>query len=216
LKRALTSTGQDSGLWLTIAIFHMSFTKNRHKMGEALRSCKQNIPSMIERWMVYALLHDLEKVNAAASASKNGQSGGEGVAFRSKIARAQRAHDFAKAYLSQAYLFLSREHLDLERIMTYLDKAIISELEAHAIFDELMKEHGTTSVQLLRAYGSLLRDIYRDDDSALAMFNEANAIEEELAANSGHGRSAMAGAFYLQGKSKIVLQQDSIVKEVFR
>lgn len=40
-----------------------------------------------------------------------------------------------KAYLGQAYLFLSREHLDLERIMAYLDKAIENEHEAHEIFD---------------------------------------------------------------------------------
>ncbi|KAA6378319.1 MAG: hypothetical protein EZS28_026154 [Streblomastix strix] len=199
IKRAPTESGQDSGLWLTISIFHKSFTKNLHKMGEALRSCRQNIPSMVERWMIYALMHDLERENAQQQAkSGQGQGSNMGVAFRSKMARAERAHDLSKAYLGQAYLFLSKQNLDLVRIMHYLDNAIQNEYESHNIYDELIKEHGATSVQLLRAFGALLRDIYRDDDTALTMFNEATAIEEEMAANSvGGGAIAGSKAFNL-------------------
>jgi hypothetical protein len=35
------------------------------------------------------------------------------------------------------------------------------------------------SVPLLRGFGALLRDIYRDDETALLMLNQANAIEED-------------------------------------
>jgi hypothetical protein len=44
--------------------------------------------------------------------------------------------------------------------MTYLDKAIVHERESREIFEDLMKSY-PTSVQLLRAFGALMRDIYR-------------------------------------------------------
>ncbi|KAA6332382.1 MAG: hypothetical protein EZS28_053282, partial [Streblomastix strix] len=35
------------------------------------------------------------------------------------------------------------------------------------------------STQLMRGYAALLRDIYREDETALSLFNEANAMEED-------------------------------------
>ncbi|KAA6392852.1 MAG: hypothetical protein EZS28_011617 [Streblomastix strix] len=48
-------------MWMIIALYHRSFTKNNMNMEEALRTVKQNIPNFIERWLVYALTHDLER-----------------------------------------------------------------------------------------------------------------------------------------------------------
>ncbi|KAA6370157.1 MAG: hypothetical protein EZS28_034316, partial [Streblomastix strix] len=171
--------GTDSHLWATIALYHKSFTKNNMKLGEALRSTKQNIPSIIDRWIVYALTHDLEREN-----SQKGGSSSIGVAFRLRFDKGTKEHELSKAYLSQAYALLTREHLDLERIMMFLDKAIQHEREGRLILEELMKQY-PGSVQLLRALGALLRDIYRDDETALSMFNEATAIEEDAAQSEG-------------------------------
>ncbi|KAA6390074.1 MAG: hypothetical protein EZS28_014398 [Streblomastix strix] len=173
--------GTDSHLWVTIALYHKSFTKNNMKLGEALRSIKQNIPSVIERWIVYALTHDMEREN-----SQKGGSSSVGVAFRLRFDQGTKAHDLSKAYLTQAYSLLTRDNLDLERIMLFLDKAIIQERESRKVLEDLMKQY-PSSVQLIRAYGALLRDIYRDDDDALAMFNVATSIEEDSAQLEGKG-----------------------------
>ncbi|KAA6374249.1 MAG: hypothetical protein EZS28_030224, partial [Streblomastix strix] len=183
LYTGLKRIGQDSSLWMTIALFHMSYTKNKNKALEALRNCKTNIPNMIERFLIYCLLRDLE--SSSSKSGSGGQANQQGVAFRSKLARAQRTYELSRAYLTQGYLFLSKENLDMDRIMNFLDKAIDNEYEAHNLFDELMKMN-SSNVVVLRAYGALLRDIYRDDDTALMMFNEANAIEEDLAAGGGN------------------------------
>ncbi|KAA6382622.1 MAG: hypothetical protein EZS28_021851, partial [Streblomastix strix] len=171
--------GTDSHLWVTIALYHKSFTKNNMKLGEALRSTKQNIPSILDRWIVYALTHDLEREN-----SQKGGSSSVGVAFRLRFDKGTKEHELSKAYLSQAYSLLTRDHLDLERIMMFLDKAITHERESRIILEDLMKQY-PGSVQVLRALGALLRDIYRDDETALSMFNEATAIEEDAAQSEG-------------------------------
>ncbi|KAA6386823.1 MAG: hypothetical protein EZS28_017646 [Streblomastix strix] len=133
-------------------------------MGEALRTVKQNIPNFIERWLVYALRQ--------SQRGGSGASGAMGVAFRLIFDKWTKAFEYSKAYLTQ--------HLDLERIMYLLDKAIFWERESREIFEEQLKQH-PGSIQLMRAYGALLRDIYREDDTALQLFNEATSIQEDLA-----------------------------------
>ncbi|KAA6403016.1 MAG: hypothetical protein EZS28_001459 [Streblomastix strix] len=136
--------------------------QNKMKMGEALRSSKQNIPNIVERWMVYAMTHDLER----ESSSKSG-SNSVGVAFRLRFDKGTKAHEFSKAYLTQSYSQLTRDHVDLERIMTFFDKAITYERESRQILEDLMKQYPG------------------DDDNALQMFNEATAIEEDNAQQDG-------------------------------
>jgi hypothetical protein len=48
-------------------------------------------------------------------------------------------------------------------------------------------------VQVLRLYGSLLRDIYRSDDEALQLFNQAQQIEDE-ATSPDHNNDNRSGA----------------------
>ncbi|KAA6388576.1 MAG: hypothetical protein EZS28_015895, partial [Streblomastix strix] len=175
-------------------------TKNKNKALEALRNCKTNIPNMIERFLIYCLLRDLEQSSSSKSGS-GGQANQQGVAFRQKLAHAQRGYELSRAYLTQAYLYLSRDNLDLVRIMNFLDKAIDNEFAAHDLFDDLMKTF-SNSVEVLRAYGALLRDIYREDDTALMMFNEANAIEEDLASGGGNYDEQQSQVSGISGQSK--------------
>ncbi|KAA6367662.1 MAG: hypothetical protein EZS28_036811 [Streblomastix strix] len=120
-------------------------------------------------------MRDLENKQSQGSGSNQ-----LGVTFRIRFAKATKEHELSKAYLSQAYMHLTRENMDLERIMSLLDKAILHERESREIFEELMKLH-PNSTTLLRGFGALLRDIYRDDETALLMFNQATSIEEDNA-----------------------------------
>lgn len=165
-----------SSLWITIALFHHSYTHNDDHMGDALRSAKQCIPNVIERWVIYALLHDMERKTARSQSTPGGVS--LGVQFKLQFAKGTKAHEMSRAYLSQAYLMLSKENLDLEKIQLFLEKAIKYEQEAHLTFSAMLKKY-PSSAQLLRAFGALLRDIYRDDETATLLFTEANAIEDE-------------------------------------
>ncbi|KAH7819913.1 uncharacterized protein MONOS_15734 [Monocercomonoides exilis] len=178
--------GMSSGMWMTVALFHLSHTQNQMKMGDALRTCRQCIPNVIERWLIFALLHDMER-----KSSKNMSSGGANslsATFRLDFEKAQKAHAVSRAYLQQAYLMLAKQHLDLERIMIFMDKAIENEEESREILSKLLKQY-PQSTQVLREMGALLRDIYRDDDTATLMFTEANLIEEDTLTSQGQSHS---------------------------
>ncbi|KAA6379151.1 MAG: hypothetical protein EZS28_025322, partial [Streblomastix strix] len=190
LAEQLTSTGQkkfgsESSMWSTIAIYHSSFSKNNIRLSDALRNVKQNLPNILERWMVFAMMHDMENKHTQGSGSNQ-----LGVTFRIRFQKATKEHELSKAFLNQAYLYLSKENIDLDRTMSLLDKAILHERLSREIFEELMKQH-PNSISILRGFGALLRDIYRDDETALQMFNEANSIESDMSVmgNDNENRS---------------------------
>ncbi|KAA6388949.1 MAG: hypothetical protein EZS28_015523, partial [Streblomastix strix] len=190
LAEQLTSTGQkkfgsESSMWSTIAIYHSSFSKNNIRLSDALRNVKQNLPNILERWMVFAMMHDMENKHTQGSGSNQ-----LGVTFRIRFQKATKEHELSKAFLNQAYMYLSKENIDLDRTMSLLDKAILHERLSREIFEELMKQH-PNSISILRGFGALLRDIYRDDETALQMFNEANSIESDMSVmgNDNENRS---------------------------
>lgn len=201
LAESILLTGQkrfpsSSPLYLTVGLFHDSFTKNSMRMGDAIRSAKQCIPTMVERFMIYSLLHDIERKHSSKSGSGRDTLG---VTFRIQFAKGTKAHETAKAYLQQAYLLLSKENMDLEKIMLFLEKAIVNEEEAHKTFQEMLKLN-PNSIQLLRAFGALLRDIYRNDDTATMLFTEANMLEEDQTSQT---RSASYGDEMASRASKL-------------
>ncbi|KAK2946379.1 hypothetical protein BLNAU_18740 [Blattamonas nauphoetae] len=110
--------------------------------------------------------------------SAQGGQNSQGVSFKLIFAKATKAHDMSRTYLQQAYLLLSKENMDLDRIMLFLDKAIGFERDSRDVYQLLLRQY-PNSAQVIRGYGALLRDIYRDDDTTMLMFTEANIIEED-------------------------------------
>ncbi|KAK2949850.1 hypothetical protein BLNAU_15245 [Blattamonas nauphoetae] len=192
-----------SELWICSAFFYLSHTNSQMKMGDCLRTANQCVPSLHERWVVYALMRDMERKTSA-----QGGQNSQGVSFKLNVAKATKAHDMSRAYLQQAYLLLSKENMDLDRIMLFLDKAIGFEKEAHEIYQSLLRQY-PNSAQVLRGFGALIRDIYRDDDTAMMMFTEANIIEEDTTVtetmsrvSGGSKLSSIAGQSTGQPKKK--------------
>ncbi|KAA6380864.1 MAG: hypothetical protein EZS28_023609 [Streblomastix strix] len=60
--------------------------------------------------------------------------------------------------------------------MYFLDQCISYEKESRIKFEELLGLH-PNSVKILRSFGCLLRDIFRDDNTALLLFEEAESID---------------------------------------
>ncbi|KAK2944580.1 hypothetical protein BLNAU_20487 [Blattamonas nauphoetae] len=190
-------------LWICSSFYYLSYTNSQMKMGDCLRTANQCVPSLHERWVVFALMRDMER-----KTSTQGGQNSQGVSFKLNFAKATKAHDMSRAYLQQAYLLLSKENMDLERIMLFLDKAIGFEKESREIYQQLLRQY-PNSAQVIRGYGALLRDIYRDDDQAMLMFTEANVIEEDTTVtetmsrvSGGSKLSSIAGQSSGQAKKK--------------
>ncbi|KAK2943285.1 hypothetical protein BLNAU_21809 [Blattamonas nauphoetae] len=190
-------------LWICSAFFYLSHTNSQMKMGDCLRTANQCVPSLHERWVVFALMRDMERKTSA-----QGGQNSQGVSFKLNFAKATKAHDMSRAYLQQAYLLLSKENMDLDRIMLFLDKAIGFERDSRDVYQLLLRQY-PNSAQVIRGYGALLRDIYRDDDTAMLMFTEANIIEEDTTVtetmsrvSGGSKLSSIAGQSSGQQKKK--------------
>ncbi|KAK2960702.1 hypothetical protein BLNAU_4357 [Blattamonas nauphoetae] len=179
---------------LDLLSFLLSFqTNSQMKMGDCLRTTNQCVPSLHERWVVFALMRDMERKTSA----QGGQN-----------SQATKAHDMSRTYLQQAYLLLSKENMDLDRIMLFLDKAIGFERDSRDVYQLLLRQY-PNSAQVIRGYGALLRDIYRDDDTTMLMFTEANIIEEDTTltetmsrVSGGSKLSSIAGRSSGQQKKK--------------
>ncbi|KAA6385156.1 MAG: hypothetical protein EZS28_019315 [Streblomastix strix] len=145
-----------------------------------LRNARRTNPNIIERWIVYALLHEIEVKDGSNNQQgvqiQNKEGGQDGVTYSLRFNEATRYYSYSKAYLTQAFIMLARDNPDLNKIMMYIDYAIVNEKLSKEIFEDLLRRH-SNSVQLLRAYGFLLRDIYREDEMALQLINQANDIE---------------------------------------
>ncbi|KAK2953394.1 hypothetical protein BLNAU_11680 [Blattamonas nauphoetae] len=189
---------------LDLLSFLLSFqTNSQMKMGDCLRTTNQCVPSLHERWVVFALMRDMERKTSA-----QGGQNSQGVSFKLIFAKATKAHDMSRTYLQQAYLLLSKENMDLDRIMLFLDKAIGFERDSRDVYQLLLRQY-PNSAQVIRGYGALLRDIYRDDDTTMLMFTEANIIEEDTTltetmsrVSGGSKLSSIAGRSSGQQKKK--------------
>ncbi|KAK2948259.1 hypothetical protein BLNAU_16795 [Blattamonas nauphoetae] len=148
-------------------------------------------------------MRDMERKTSA-----QGGQNSQGVSFKLIFAKATKAHDMSRTYLQQAYLLLSKENMDLDRIMLFLDKAIGFERDSRDVYQLLLRQY-PNSAQVIRGYGALLRDIYRDDDTTMLMFTEANIIEEDTTltetmsrVSGGSKLSSIAGRSSGQQKKK--------------
>ncbi|KAK2951940.1 hypothetical protein BLNAU_13178 [Blattamonas nauphoetae] len=159
-------------------------------MGDCLRTANQCVPSLHERWVVFALMRDMERKTSA-----HGGQNSQGMSFKLNFAKATKTHDMFRAYLQHAYLLL-------------LDKAIGFERDSRDVYQLLLHQY-PNSAQVIRGYGALLRDIYRDDDTAVLLFTEANIIEEDTTVtetmsrvSGGSKMSSIAGQSSGQQKKK--------------
>ncbi|KAK2950937.1 hypothetical protein BLNAU_14127 [Blattamonas nauphoetae] len=187
LRAAEKKFPTSSEMWMTSSFYTLSYTSSEMKLGDQLRTTMQCVPSIHERWVVYALMRDMERKRSAA-----GGTNSLGVTFKLNFAKASKSHELACAYLQQAYLLLSKENMDLHRVMLMMDKAIMYEKEAREGYRSLLKQY-PASPQVLRGLGALMRDIFREDDAAILLFTEANLVEEDDTQQQQDNTSLMSG-----------------------
>ncbi|KAJ4460040.1 putative Protein kinase domain [Paratrimastix pyriformis] len=97
--------------------------------------------------------------------------------------------------LARVWAFLMRPHLDVQSLPPLLDSAVAHANTALEAYSSLIKSF-PTNVPLLRAYGSLLQDLYGDTDLSDTLFIQADQLEEEKGGGGGTGGTdgeSMAG-----------------------
>ncbi|KAK2958295.1 hypothetical protein BLNAU_6782 [Blattamonas nauphoetae] len=163
--------GGSPGYWVFSSLFYYQIINNPTKAADALQHSKQCVPSIVDRWIEYSFIKTMENAKTADS----GHSAS--TVFRTTMDKATQHADLSKVYLQQVWLMLSRDHYDMNKVVLFIARGIDSFWESQKLFMELLTSH-PSSTQALRAYGSLLRDVLRDDEQALLFFSQANQLEE--------------------------------------
>ncbi|KAJ4459726.1 hypothetical protein PAPYR_4115 [Paratrimastix pyriformis] len=173
---ALRKHKRDAFLQMQYAIFLQTYRKALYaKVSLALRSARQCLPDMDVRFLIYSKSRDWEQLGGAGADAYAAMSL---HSKRRNFAVATKNHEAAIVQLRELWNLLLREKVDMSRIQTVVSNIVDREEAARASYERLLETH-PNSVDILRSYGSLLRDIYRDDDQADAIFQRADQIEED-------------------------------------
>ncbi|KAK2959176.1 hypothetical protein BLNAU_5734 [Blattamonas nauphoetae] len=160
-----------SSFWTLTALLEMSVSNNPQRAILAFQKSKMAVPHLIERWIEFSFLRDLEY-----SKSKQGEAT-TSTLFRTGLERATKYHEISKTYMRHVWTLLSKGHFDLERLHSLLVKGTVAGERAKKEYRALL-ESFPTSTQVLRGYGALIRDIDRQDDVSMILLNQATLLEE--------------------------------------
>ncbi|KAH7827431.1 uncharacterized protein MONOS_6502 [Monocercomonoides exilis] len=121
----------------------------------------------------------LDRDGGAEGVHQNRSNGGmASMASKSLLETAEKHHQDAIMWVKEFWNNLMRPKINFEAIPVLLIRLVNSEKAASQCYEELLVMH-PNNVQVLRGYGSLLHDIYRDEDAADVYFQRAEQIEEE-------------------------------------
>ncbi|KAJ4461287.1 hypothetical protein PAPYR_2325 [Paratrimastix pyriformis] len=164
-------------LHLSYAIFLLAFRKNFPRCMQQLQQSRQCYPSMDERFAIYVKSKDWEQQTAAGGDLRSANVMSV-FTFKRHFSMAQKNHEAAKTALRDFCEALLAAQPDQGRIIDLTAAIVDSEAKARQYYELLLESH-SNSVQVLRAYGSLLRDIYHDEDAAKVLLSRADLIEDD-------------------------------------
>ncbi|KAA6318217.1 MAG: hypothetical protein EZS28_054975, partial [Streblomastix strix] len=98
--------------------------------------------------------------------------------LRQELEIAQNSTEAAKLFFRHVLLQLTKEQVDLDRAMKLLVKTVEFGRNARNILTKLV-EQNPSNPQIIRAFGTLIRDVEHSNDEAELLFVQANAIEDE-------------------------------------
>ncbi|KAH7826403.1 uncharacterized protein MONOS_4221 [Monocercomonoides exilis] len=117
-----------------------------------------------------------EHTNGSNNNRRNG--GIKSAAAKAMLETAEKAREEAKMWAKEFWNNLLRPKINIEAIPIVLNRIATNEMIARKSYEELMATH-PNNVRVLRGYAALLREIYRDDDTAETLMQQAEQIEED-------------------------------------
>ncbi|KAJ4461320.1 putative PAS domain sensory protein FXL5 [Paratrimastix pyriformis] len=186
-------------LHLSYAIFLLAYRKNSARCMQQLQQARQCYPSMDERFVIYVKSKDWEQQTSAGGDLRSAHVMSV-FTFKRHFSMAQKYHEAAKAGLRDLCEVMLAPVVDQPRIPQLTATIVDSEAKAREYYELLLESH-SNSVQVLRAYGSLLRDIYHDEDSARILFARADLLEDDASnsdVSSSRGSSSQVVGSALQ------------------
>ncbi|KAH7830119.1 uncharacterized protein MONOS_4271 [Monocercomonoides exilis] len=156
------------------------FKKNYAKASVVFRQIQYSNASISLRFVLFCKNAESDRSSSTSERGDNNEQDSEvaTLTFKSMLYRAMEHHAEAKQTLSEFWENIIQQHPNFNLYPSQLRQVVASEAESRRCFEELLRAH-PLNVQLLRMYGQLLMDIYREDETAALIFLHADQIEEE-------------------------------------
>ncbi|KAJ4460029.1 putative Serine/threonine-protein kinase CTR1 [Paratrimastix pyriformis] len=180
---------ESHGLLLNYAEFLYTLQRNSASAMSLIRRVTALPGTALDtRFSIYAAERRFE------SASEGAQAAGlmNAITQRRLLRQAQSHHRRAKNRLARVWAFLMRPHMDIQSLPPLLDSAVAHANTALEAYSSLLQSF-PTNVPLLRAYGSLLQDLYGDTELSDSLFIQADQLEEEKGGGGGGGTGGTDG-----------------------
>ncbi|KAJ4461325.1 hypothetical protein PAPYR_2376 [Paratrimastix pyriformis] len=178
-----------------------TYRKNFPRCMAQLQLARQCYPSMDERFVIYVKSKDWEQQTSAGGDLRSAHVMSV-FTFKRHFSMAQKYHEAAKAGLRDLCDVLLAPVVEPPRIPQLTATIVDSEAKAREYYELLLGSH-PNSLQILRAYGSLLRDIYHDEDSARILFARADLLEDDASiSDASSSRNSQSTLQQLHQKKK--------------
>ncbi|KAA6365154.1 MAG: hypothetical protein EZS28_039319 [Streblomastix strix] len=184
--------------------------KTGSKIKECIQNISQNQPSIQQRWVLFCIMHqmtnqqdkkddNIEEFKREIVIKHTEQhlmqltiEAGSGDMYqileyqqnkrKQQLDQAIKDTEIAKSIFHRVLCLLSKEIVDLDKVMKLLVKVVKYATKARQQLVDLI-EANPLSTKIIRALGTLMRDIEHNVDEAQLLFEQANAIEDETSKN---------------------------------
>ncbi|KAH7820595.1 uncharacterized protein MONOS_3612 [Monocercomonoides exilis] len=173
----------DPSLLLQHAIFCRSFTHNNTKALELIKRASKLFPFLMDKWLIFSQGGEVQQLLADEG---NGQALmlGSEAGFQQTLQEAKLEYDRAMASVIFMWRQLTKatasSMVDVEKVHHYAVMGVKHAQKCQDMLVKALKGHLDSSL-VLRLYGSLLLNVFRDVESAQLLFDEADIVEENTA-----------------------------------
>ncbi|KAJ4457845.1 hypothetical protein PAPYR_6521 [Paratrimastix pyriformis] len=174
--KGMSKFPESHGLLLNYAEFMQAFQRNPAASIALIRRASGLAGSALDtRFAIYSAERTFETAGEGSSHSAAGFM--SALTLKRHMRQAQANHKRAKKRLARVWAFLMRPHYEMRSLPPLLDSAVAQANTALESYASLLQSF-PSNVTLLRAYGSLLQDLYGDTELADSIFTQADQMED--------------------------------------
>ncbi|KAK2963495.1 hypothetical protein BLNAU_1538 [Blattamonas nauphoetae] len=165
---------------LNYALFLQFVRKNTVKASMLIKQARMNHPSAVLKFILHALNKDLSKWNRRKDFNDIGGRGNDAdnLSFKAMLSKAQELHENARYAQIDFFENLSLHKPNYSLVNKHVEEIVSAEKKAQVAYKELLASYPQNTA-VLRSYGEMMRDVFRDEDTADYVFGKADEMEED-------------------------------------
>jgi tetratricopeptide (TPR) repeat protein len=173
--------GENAAFFVQYASYQHYILKDNKKALLLVNTARKNHPEQLTRFAIFVASRDW---NADTSSGDEYMTAISEQQLNENLPIAMEYHNQAKQALREFWENLQRPQPDFSRINPLLAKLYYNQKEARDRYERLLTEY-PNSPKVLRNYGSLLFEVFHDDEASENLLSTAKELEDEARERQG-------------------------------